>query len=1744
MAVTRIKNNQITDSTITYQKIATGTLVGSLFNANLTLNSNVSIVGNLQVTGNTTTINSLQTLVKDPVVIFNSGFTGSPSYDIGVLADRNLSSLENYGGVNTAWIWREADSAWEAILTTDAGGSTPGQMPRSYFANVIAGNLTAANTIYATGAQITNLSVSTFTPQSIVASGNIVAASGTSSTNVNTGAIVVPSSGGVGITGNLHVGGVSDFTGNMTAGNILVTGNINVTVGAVASSYGIFYGDPTTGAGALYAGIPGFTPVVNTIVQFAGNTNIYSQLNLENIWNGPSSTSDYVLTTDDGTDIANYGDFGITSSTYDGSLVNSFSNGPGTAAYARDIYLIGHGDHASPGTSGGNLILGTAVDGKVIRVTVGGSNLADIVTTTTSSGLEINVATASTGLGTGALRVGGGASINGNVFAAAINNTPIGNAQPSSGAFTSLSASSFSVTDFSSSNAAITGGYATGLANVLATTANVVDLNATAGNVTTLYAANFSTGNARITGGYADNFPIGANTAAPGAFTYANASSVYSTYSTIYEQNATYANITNASIGNVTATTTTSTNFSTGNAVITGGYADNFPIGANTAATGAFTTLTTNTLTLVTLNATNANLINANSTTFVATNLSSGNVVITGGYIQGVANVGATEGQFTNFSTGNAVITGGYADNFPIGANTATTGKFTELVTATSNIGGVQATAIGNVTPGTGAFTTLTASSATTFTSSAQSDSTGTGAVVVTGGLGVGANVNIGGNLVVTGNLTIYGNTTTLNTEFLNVEDLNITVAANATTGAQADGAGLTVAGADARLTYLNADDSWNLNKKLNVANITANLNAYSIIANSVSSFDLLTGNASIANAVITGGYIQGLANIGATEGQFTDLSSGNAVITGGYADNFPIGANTAAPATFTYANATSIYTGTATIENLNVTNANLVNFSPDTIFAANLSSGNAVITGGYADNFPIGANTAAPGTFTYANATSVYSDFGSYANLNATNGNIITLIANNFSSGNTWITSGYADNFKIGPNTATTASFTSVTTSGEEKMATLNVTGNAYLSPQSGGATVTINPLVIGSIDNMSIGQSSAGNVYASNFKATTSLFAAPTGTIWLKGGTGTSGINNIPIGETDPAAGTFTTTTATTVNSQNLNVTNGNITTLVATNFSSGNIVATGNVVAGSGTSSTDTTTGALVVVGGAGVAGALNVGGVARFNGGNVFFPGYTAGGGTTINQFGIYNEAVDQNQIFQNATNNLTSGGGLWVAGGGMQVYSSAEMTFRLGATLRSQNTPTGGTNASSQNITFSSAGQVTIANNQSSTSTTTGALILSQGGLGVAGNLNLGGNLVIGGAINSPGNIVINSTKSAATDFVVRGANDNTLFYAVSDTTYDQVAIGGNLTVSSVSQGAKLIVNTIDSMIIPVGATSERPSSLGYTDVTGMFRFNTTKGDIEYYTGANWFTPGQASFNIFDAQYYSETGDIRGNVDGVNDTFTLPQNASTNATIVTINGVTQVPSVAYSIVGDTSLVFTEPPAVGDYIDARIIFAGTTVSQFASPNGFHVFNADNTGLIFQTGNVLYGSVQNWKMDVIGDMIPLQGSNIGNVTNRADYIFAGNLNLTGTITGGGLSAGSLDDTVIGANIARLGAFTTLYSDTAFQSNTAVITNDKTGRYVTSTDAVASFDKTKYRSGKFFIQLSDTAGGAYQSAEVICVHNDSVATIETYGVTYTGAAELATFTANVAAGTVYINATTTGANLTVKAAPTLMLL
>lgn len=72
-----------------------------------------------------------------------------------------------------------------------------------------------------------------------------------------------------------------------------------------------------------------------------------------------------------------------------------------------------------------------------------------------------------------------------------------------------------------------------------------------------------------------------------------------------------------------------------------------------------------------------------------------------------------------------------------------------------------------------------------------------------------------GTDLTLSGNLTVNGTQTVLNTSTLTVDDLNITIADGAADAAAANGAGITVDGASANITYTSATDTWDFNKAI-----------------------------------------------------------------------------------------------------------------------------------------------------------------------------------------------------------------------------------------------------------------------------------------------------------------------------------------------------------------------------------------------------------------------------------------------------------------------------------------------------------------------------------------------------------------------------------------------------------------------------------------------------------------------------------------------------------------------------------------------------------------------------------------------------------------------------------------------------------------------------------------------------------------------------------------------------------------
>jgi hypothetical protein len=73
------------------------------------------------------------------------------------------------------------------------------------------------------------------------------------------------------------------------------------------------------------------------------------------------------------------------------------------------------------------------------------------------------------------------------------------------------------------------------------------------------------------------------------------------------------------------------------------------------------------------------------------------------------------------------------------------------------------------------------------------------------------------GTVVIAGNLQVDGTTTTINSTTVNVDDLNIQLATGAANAAAADGAGITVDGASATITYDGTTDKWDFNKFIEI---------------------------------------------------------------------------------------------------------------------------------------------------------------------------------------------------------------------------------------------------------------------------------------------------------------------------------------------------------------------------------------------------------------------------------------------------------------------------------------------------------------------------------------------------------------------------------------------------------------------------------------------------------------------------------------------------------------------------------------------------------------------------------------------------------------------------------------------------------------------------------------------------------------------------------------------------------------
>jgi hypothetical protein len=335
-------------------------------------------------------------------------------------------------------------------------------------------------------------------------------------------------------------------------------------------------------------------------------------------------------------------------------------------------------------------------------------------------------------------------------------------------------------------------------------------------------------------------------------------------------------------------------------------------------------------------------------------------------------------------------------------------------------------------------------------------------------------------------------------------------------------------------------------------------------------------------------------------------------------------------------------------------------------------------------------------------------------------------------------------------------------------------------------------------------------------------------------------------------------------------------------------------------------------------------------------------------------------------------NLSAGSGIISTTGninGANVNATSGIT--AGTTVIATGNITGG------NVT--TAGQVAATGNVSGGNVVATALVT---GANVTATANVTGANVVGTTSGTFGNITISTSSidSNASRITINGADTDVDFAVDGDTVanvfYVDAGTGtASFGTSTQTTNALVAFNASTSILMPVGNVAQRPS----TGVTGMLRFNTTADALEVYDNRQWTTVGVPSFTVIADQQF--------NGDGSNVVFTLSSSQTTNSCIVSINGVVQLPTVAYSVSG-TTLTFTEAPQAGDVIDVRQITTTTTVTSISNSSGNAAVGvSDTTNDVSVTGDlVVAGSVS------ASSFIGLDASSIANGTSSMSVIASG--------------------------------------------------------------------------------------------------------------------------------------------------------
>ena len=607
------------------------------------------------------------------------------------------------------------------------------------------------------------------------------------------------------------------------------------------------------------------------------------------------------------------------------------------------------------------------------------------------------------------------------------------------------------------------------------------------------------------------------------------------------------------------------------------------------------------------------------------------------------------------------------------------------------------------------------------------------------------------------------------------------------------------------------------------------------------------------------------------------------------------------------------------------------------------------------------------------------------------------------------------------------------------------NITGGNVLT---GGLVSATGNLTSGNVNTGGL-VSATGNVTGGNI-LTGGLISA-TGTV---SATGTITGGNLATGGTASATGNITGGNVLTggLISSTGNITGGNVLT-TGIMSSTGNATH-GNILTAGIISATGNVTGNSFIAAGTATTGAYSaiLGNISNINlhqtavavmGGNAnssvqfAFQNYNALSNASTDLALYNNNGTDTTYyidmgITSSTFNGTAYGANIYGANDGYLYVVGNSATGPMGSGANIGNLILGSTNgqvivfvgnASTSNaITTTSQTGVAVTGVMSATGTVTGGN-LATAGLGNIGNIRIN----VDDITTVGSNITFNSA-AANINFRVSGTAANVLAVDAASNT----VVIGSLTASA-TVNAALKIATTNSMIVPVGTTAQRPA----TPATGMLRYNSTQGVIEYYTANAWTTAG-TTFTVITADSFTGNGACT--------TYTLSTASTTAATIVAINGVVQIPTTAYAVSG-TTLTFTEAPSSQDIIDVRELTTTTTITGIQNVSGNATVTGNATAAeIDVTGNMVVSGT----FSATGGIVGLSSNKIVSGTSQAN-IGTTNGNLVITIGGTAIAAFTANgiENQQANGVGNLGTATT-YFNTVFAKATSAQYADLAEMYV----------------------------------------------------------------------------------------------